>query len=151
MSSATDRLTVSAPAVAKWIAVAVVAQWAQVPQALQLLVWLMLVDYVFGVGAAIVTKELSSRAGLRGLIKKGMVLGLLLALHLTERYTGIAFHVEQAGALGYSVNELVSIVENSVKAGIPIPEFIVQTLVSVKNLRAKTASREQIAELEDKA
>lgn len=144
----TDKFAISFPAALKWLAVFLVAQWVLIPSTVRTLVILMAVDYAFGVATAFVRKKVSSAIGFRGLIRKMMVLALLLVIHVAEQQAGIELHIEQFGAMGYCVNELISIVENCAKAGIPIPAQLVTALLTVKHLRMQGATAEQLAELD---
>jgi toxin secretion/phage lysis holin len=139
---------VSFSAVVKWLAALLMARWLTMPAALRILVCLMIIDYVFGVATAYLTGQLSSRIGLRGLVKKGLVLGLLLAIHLGENFSGIELNLEQIGAMGYAVNELISVVENAARAGLPIPAQFIDALLAAKRLKMARATPEQLDQLE---
>lgn len=141
----------SFPAIMKWLVAFAVAQWMAVPMdsrtVLQILVALMAVDYLTGLFSAFVTKTVSSEIGLRGLVKKGMVLCLLLASHLMEKLSGIELHLEFAGAIGCSVNEGISIVENCANAGVWVPGQVVDALIAIKKIKGGGATPEQLAQL----
>lgn len=139
---------VSVPAVAKWLGAIAVAQWLQIPGVVRALLFFMTADYVTGLAAAYVRRELSSAIGWRGLVKKTLVLILLLVAHVGEQSAGLNIHVEQIGAVGYIVSEFISIVENVARAGVPIPAQIVEALLAAKKL-SKPATPEQLKALED--
>jgi len=139
----------SLPAVCKWLAALVVAEWFHIPGAMRALVFFMLADYVTGVGAAIVRHELSSDVAWRGLIRKTMVLALLLLIRLAENAAGLSLNIEQAGAIGYLITEVISIVENLARAGVPVPASAVAALLAAKQLN-KAATAEQIDQLSGK-
>ena len=108
----------------RWLAAAVgavVGLFMQMPTAVRLLMLLMVLDYFSGVGAAVLgrskksdTGALSSKVGFIGLARKAMILG-------SAACTG-------AVTLFYIVNESLSILENAVLLGVPIPEKLRQTL-----------------------
>lgn len=83
----------------------------------------LIIDYVTGVFAAIVEKNLSSSLGFRGIFKKVAILFLVSVGHLID--TEI---IKQGGAIRtrviffYLSNEGLSILENTVRIGLPIPE-----------------------------
>lgn len=83
----------------------------------------LIFDYVTGVFAAIVEKNLSSSLGFRGIFKKIAILFLVSVGHLID--TEI---IKQGGAIRtmviffYLSNEGLSILENTVRIGLPIPE-----------------------------
>lgn len=144
-------MQINLPAAVKWCMVFVIAQWAAVPDPsksiLIVLVGLMALDYCTGICAAYITKKMSSEIGGRGIIKKGLMLCLLLAAHLLEKASGIELHLEFAGALGFCVNEGISIVENCAKAGVWVPAGLVEALITVQKLKGSGATPEQLAKL----
>ena len=140
--------SLSFPAILKWLLAMIIAQWLRVPGIMRALVILMAVDYATGLAAAFIRKQLSSEEGVRGLIRKSLIITLLITIHYIEKAANLDLHIDEFGALGYSINELISIVENCHKAGVPIPEQLVTALVSIHKLRGKTATEAQIAELE---
>lgn len=129
----------------------------------------MAIDYFTGVAAAKYeklsypddpTKGLSSKVGAKGIIKKLMYMVLVLVglvidfmiLHLTKNF-GLDFQYPPifglVVALWFICNELLSILENSVKMEVNIPPFLEPF---VKALMKKTGDRIQVpAENEEKA
>jgi toxin secretion/phage lysis holin len=141
--------TMSFPAIMKWLAALIVAEWLRIPGLMRVLIVLMCVDYGTGLVAAFIRHQLSSAAGVRGLLRKTLILVLLVTIHYIEKAASLDLHIDEFGALGYAINELISIVENCHKAGVPIPEQLVTALVSVHKMRGKRATDAQIAELDD--
>lgn len=121
----------------RWLAAAVgavVGLFMQMPAAVRLLMLLMVLDYFSGVGAAALgrskksdTGALSSKVGFIGLARKAMILGIVLLAAVLDRVMGSAA-CTGAVTLFYIVNESLSILENAVLLGVPIPEKIRQTL-----------------------
>lgn len=138
-------------AIGKWMIALYMAQWLAIPSAsrgaLVTLGTLMFMDMVSGIWAGAVCGQLSSTAGMRGVSKKLGTLALLLILHYIEVRTGIELNLELAGALAYSVNEAISIVENFDRIGVPIPSKVVEALMTVKRLRVMNATPEQLRRL----
>ena len=93
------------------------------------------VDYVSGSIVALVfhasTKTESgaynSAYGLKGLCKKGLMRLFVLVAVQIDRVLG-ADYVRDAVCIGFSVNEILSIIENLGLAGIPMPEAIIKAL-----------------------
>lgn len=141
----------SVPAVGKWIFAFLVAQWVAVPDAsramMEALVSLMAMDYVTGLSAAYTNKTLAYQIGARGLVKKGLMILLLMTAHIVERISGIELHLEFAGALGFAINEAISIVQNCAECGIWVPSSLVEALITVKKLKGTGATPEQLAAL----
>lgn len=143
----------SLPAIGKWVFAFILAQWLAIEEpsrvAITTLMLLMGIDYVTGLLAGYITKELSSRAGARGLAIKGLVLSLILTAHILERLFGTEYHLELVGAMGYCVNEIISIVENCARSGVPIWTPLVKALLTIKHLVPKAATPDQLRALAD--
>jgi toxin secretion/phage lysis holin len=105
--------------------------WSQM---LMLFFFVIIMDYVTGVMAAIIEKNLSSAVGYKGIIKKfSMVLLVALAYQL-DKFTGNDV-IMTGTILFFIANELVSIVENYGRIGLPLPPQIKNI---IKILREKT-------------
>jgi toxin secretion/phage lysis holin len=103
--------------------------------ALTTLVIFMAIDYVTGLIVAGVfhtsnktdTGALESRAGWKGLCKKGMTLLIVLIACRLDLMMGTNF-VRDAVVIGYIANESISIIENAGLMGLPIPKVIVKAI-----------------------
>ena len=103
--------------------------------ALVTLVIFMAVDYVTGLIVAGVFRRskktesgaLESRAGFKGLCRKGGVLLLVLVATRLDLILGVDF-VRDAVCIGFTANELISIVENAGLMGIPIPKVLTRAI-----------------------
>lgn len=103
--------------------------------ALTTLVIFMVIDYVTGLIVAGVfhtstktdTGALESRAGWKGLCKKGMTLLIVLIACRLDLMMGTNF-VRDAVVIGYIANESISIIENAGLMGLPIPKVIVKAI-----------------------
>lgn len=87
-----------------------------------LLVFITL-DYITGVMVAIVEKNLSSDIGFRGIFRKVLIFVMVALAHIVDSkiiQTGTG--IRTAVILFYASNEGISILENSAKLGLPIPE-----------------------------
>ncbi len=90
---------------------------------LMTLITFTIMDYLTGIMKAIANHEVSSEVGFRGIFKKILVffvVGIAVSLDnvfgATDlRYLAIVFYI---------VNEGISIIENAVELGLPIPEQI---------------------------
>ena len=91
----------------------------------------MAIDYFSGLVVAGVFKNspktdtgaLESRAGLKGLCRKGMMLAIVIVGYGLDVIIG-ANYVHDAVIIGLCVNETISIVENAGLMGLPIPNAI---------------------------
>ncbi len=89
-------------------------------------------DYITGIMKAIINKKLSSEVGFKGIFKKVLIIfmvALATGLDTLLNNSGIRYIV----IIFYIVNEAISIIENAVKLGIPVPNKIKETLINLKN------------------
>lgn len=108
------------------------------------LVTLMIIDYIMGVLVAAVwhnspkseTGTLESRAGWKGLCRKGVILLIVLIAARLDILLGTSNIVRNAAIIGYSANELISVVENAGLMGVPIPN-IIQKAIDVLQKKAE--------------
>ena len=99
---------------------------------LEVLIAFAIIDYISGVIAAIVKNELNSAVGFRGIFKKVCIFLVVAVAHMI----GHALEMPSVRSLvcGYYIaNEGISILENTAKAGLPIPEKLRQILEQLRN------------------
>lgn len=101
--------------------------------ALQCLVIAVALDYISGIIKAFVNKELSSKIGVRGLLKKVGVFIIVALAVLIDKVTGESGMVRTLVIYYFVANEGLSIIENLGEAGLPIPDVIKKALKSLKN------------------
>ena len=95
------------------------------------LISMMVIDYLTGVLVAGVFHNspktengtLESKAGWKGLCRKGMTLLIVLVAARLDIILGTGF-IRDAVIIGYIANETISIIENAGLMGVPIPEAI---------------------------
>ena len=93
------------------------------------LIFMMAVDYATGWIKAIYLKELSSAAGFKGIAKKIMILCLVSICHIIDVHViGDKSIIMSAATMFYIGNEGISILENAVQIGIPVPQILKKTL-----------------------
>ena len=93
------------------------------------LIAFVVVDYITGVMCAIVDHKLSSAVGFRGICKKVLILLLVgMANLLDVQVIGTGAVLRTAVIFFYISNEGVSILENAVYLGLPVPEKLKQVL-----------------------
>lgn len=105
--------------------------------ALQCLVIAIALDYISGLMKAYINKTLSSRIGMRGLIKKLGLLIIVMVGTLVDRATGNTGAVRTLVIYYFVANEGLSILENLGQAGIPIPQSVKKALKALKNQEVK--------------
>ena len=108
--------------------------------ALAALVICMAVDYISGSMVALVFHKsrktssgaYDSRCGLKGLCRKGLMLLFVVVAVQADRLLG-ADYVRDAVCIGFSVNEILSIVENLGLAGVPLPKAVTNALDQLRS------------------
>lgn len=114
--------------------------------ALTTLVLAMTIDYASGLIVAGVFHKskktesgvLESRAGWKGLCRKGMSLLIVLIGHRLDLAIGVAY-IREAIIIGFIANETISIVENAGLMGLPLPKVITKA-IDILTQKADTAS-----------
>ncbi len=99
---------------------------------LTFLLVVMAIDYITGITAALRERSgLDSSVGFWGLVKKGLIMLVVLLSHQIDLLLGS--DMAKGGAIAfYTVNELLSVIENFGRMGVPLPP---QLLAIVKVLR----------------
>ena len=99
----------------------------------------MSIDYITGLIVAAVKKSpksksggLSSKAGLKGLIKKCVIFMLVLVAVRLDLTLGTKY-IRDAVCIGFMVNELLSIIENAGLLGVPMPSAIKNAVELLQN------------------
>lgn len=108
--------------------------------ALATLILFMGIDYVSGLIVAGVfhksnkseTGALESRAGWKGLCRKGMTLIVVLIAVRLDLIIGITY-VRDAVCLAFIANETISIIENAGIMGVPIPAVLTKAIEILKD------------------
>lgn len=111
------------------------------PPLLSALAALMVVDYVTGCVVAFMGKSPNTDSGgwrshesFIGLLRKTAIIGVVLLATVLDSAIGTESAVFQTAAAGYYVaNEGLSILENVVLMGVPVPAVIKKALEALKN------------------
>ncbi len=107
--------------------------------ALSTLIIFMAIDYITGLIVAGVfhkspkteSGSLESKAGWKGLCRKGMTIFVVLIACRLDLLIGTNF-VRDTVIIAYVVNETISIIENAGLMGLPIPEAIIKAIDVLK-------------------
>lgn len=92
----------------------------------------MILDYVSGMSASWLTKSWSSEIGYKGLLKKGMIIVMIIMSVRLDSILGDEMLFRNVVTFFYISNEGISIIENCVKLGLPIPTKIKNALEQIK-------------------
>ena len=97
------------------------------------LIAFVLIDYLTGVMAAIVDRQLSSEIGFKGIFKKVSIFMLVAVGHIIDsKLLGSGTALRTAIILFYTSNEGISILENAARMGLPIPKKVKSVLEQLK-------------------
>lgn len=92
---------------------------------LGILLAFVIIDYITGFIAAGAEGKLSSEVGFKGIAKKILIFVLVAVAHLLDEALGGNNNIfRDAVIFFYLANELLSIIENAGRAGLPIPEVL---------------------------
>ena len=98
---------------------------------IQILLALVLIDYISGILGAIYNGTLSSEVGYKGIIKKVCIFVIVAVANLISKYTGI--DEIRAFTIGfYIANEGISVLENMGKI-IPMPKKLIEILEQLQD------------------
>ena len=138
----------------------VAAYCGQLAAPVLVLLCMMVIDYVTGMVKAYMTAQLSSRIGVKGILKKlcymamvavGAGVDYLLRGALVQ--AGIDLHIKLfcglLVAIWLIINELISILENVAALGGPVPGFLQKLLGRLKDTVEKKAEGESDADHRD--
>lgn len=110
---------------------------------LLILLIMMAIDYISGMAAAWIRNELSSKIGAKGIVKKVGYMGLIVVAMAVDYliYSGLVMinvnpNYEMFFGILVSIwliiNEMISILENLSKIGVPIPAFLKKIVKKLK-------------------
>ena len=89
------------------------------------LVIFVVLDYITGIAKAAICRELSSKAGFHGLLKKVAIFVLVAIGTVMDSVIPAANHaIRSAVIMFYIANEGLSILENAGEIGLPMPEAL---------------------------
>ena len=112
--------------------------------AMTTLIIFMVIDYATGIIVAGVfhrsgkskSGALESRAGFKGLCRKGMILLILLVACRLDLMLGTGY-IKDCVCIAFVVNETLSIIENAGLMGVPIPQVLIKAIDVLKAKEAK--------------
>jgi len=99
----------------------------------------LLLPAVFGKSPKSPNGALESRAGWKGLCRKGMTLFYILIAARMDRLLDMDY-IRNAVCIGFIANELLSIVENAGFMGVPLPAMIRKVIDILKENAEKEAA-----------
>lgn len=104
----------------------------------------IVLDYITGLLKAFITKELSSSIGFKGILKKILILCVVGLAHLIDTCVGSGETWRNIAIVFYICNEGLSILENAVTCGLPVPEAIKNALKSLEKEGEENGCKDDI-------
>lgn len=101
--------------------------------ALQILLTVIVLDYVTGIFKAIYNKKINSTVGIKGIIKKVGYLIIVAIAVILDRIAGNTGAIRTLVIYFFVANEGISILENWGGMGLPLPQKLIDTLEQLKN------------------
>lgn len=101
--------------------------------AIQSLLIVMIIDYISGVASAIYNKKLSSKVGVKGILKKIVYLLVVTLSVVMDNLTGQSGVLRTIIIYFFVANDGISIIENMAEMNIKLPQKLIDTLEQLKN------------------
>ena len=100
--------------------------------AIQSLLIVMVVDYLTGIASAIYNKELSSKIGLKGILKKFSYLCVVALSVVIDNLTGQSGLIRTLVIYFFVANDGLSIIENMAEMNVKLPQKLIDALEQIK-------------------
>lgn len=97
-------------------------------QVLQILFLMIVLDYITGVLASAINRELSSKIGFKGIFKKVAILIIVVISYQLDKMMGQVNIFRYIVCFFYIANESISVLENFARLGVPLPKFLLNVL-----------------------
>lgn len=101
--------------------------------ALQSLIIIVIIDYLTGIASAIYNKELSSKTGFLGIIKKFSYFLIIALAVVIDNLTGETGVVRTLVIYFFVANDGISIIENMAEMNVKLPQGLIDVLEQLKN------------------
>lgn len=126
-----------------WITSVLVFIWGGWTDLFAIFLILVIIDFVIGVLAGFVNKDLSSYRGTYGIAKKVMVIFVVAVAHILDLILGTGDIIRNATLSFYCVIETVSILENLSRSGVPIPDKVKDALKIIRDKNIKKGDKNE--------
>ena len=100
--------------------------------ALQSLLIVMVIDYLTGIASAIYNKNLSSKIGLKGILKKFCYLCVVALSVVIDNLTGQSGLIRSLVIYFFVANDGLSIIENMAEMNVKLPQKLIDCLEQIK-------------------
>lgn len=118
--------------------------------ALEILLIVMILDYITGVASAFRTKTVSSNEGYLGILKKVSIFAIVILAAQLDRLTGNTHSLfRNCTAFFFVANDALSILENVGELDVPLPSFLKSALIKLRDKNDKGNDNFDITEEND--
>jgi len=117
----------------KGIGATIAALWGSIELVTQTLLILIALDIITGIAAGYYTRSLSSNQTFRGMAKKTIVLAIVAGAHVLSTAWQSPIPLGTVVAGFYVIHEMLSIMENAGRVGIPLPRQLVAALEKIQS------------------
>ena len=93
----------------------------------------VVIDYITGVLASALEGKLSSNVGRKGIAKKVFIFVIVAIAHVVDVCLGDGNLFRDAAIFFYLANEMLSIIENAGRAGVPVPDILQKAIELFKS------------------
>ena len=100
--------------------------------AIQSLLIVMVADYLTGIASAIYNKNLSSKIGLKGILKKFSYLCVVALSVVIDNLTGQSGLIRTLVIYFFVANDGLSIIENMAEMNVKLPQKLIDCLEQIK-------------------
>lgn len=100
--------------------------------AIQSLLIVMVVDYLTGIASAMYNKELSSKIGFKGILKKFSYLCVVALSVVIDNLTSQSGLIRTLVIYFFVANDGLSIIENIAEMGVKLPQKLIDSLEQIK-------------------
>lgn len=100
--------------------------------AIQSLLIVIIIDYLTGIASAIYNKELSSKIGFKGILKKFSYLCIVALSVVIDNLTGQSGLIRTLVIYFFVANDGLSIIENMAEMGVKLPQKLIDALEQIK-------------------
>lgn len=100
--------------------------------ALQSLIIVIIIDYLTGIASAIYNKELSSKTGFKGIIKKFCFLLVVALSVVIDNLLGSSGLIRSLVIYFFVANDGLSIIENMAEMKVKLPQKLIDSLEQIK-------------------
>lgn len=103
-------------------------------RALEILMIIIVLDYLTGVASAFKSKTVSSSVGFNGLLKKASIFLIVILAAQIDRITGNTANIfRTCTAFFFIANDALSVIENVGELGVKLPAFLKNALIKLRD------------------